>query len=53
MKTRILLSALFILVLSSAWSQTIQRTFEDMGYRDQSIFGISGADLRAMNLPIF
>ena len=43
MKTRILLSALFILVLSSAWSQTIQRTFEDMGYRDQSIFGISGS----------
>lgn len=43
MKTRILLSALFILALSSAWSQTIQRTFEDMGYRDQSIFGISGS----------
>ncbi len=43
MKRRILLFALFMLVLSSAWSQAIQRTFEDMGYRDQSIFGISGS----------
>lgn len=43
MKTRVLLSALFMLALSTAWSQTIQRTFEDMGYRDQSIFGISGS----------
>jgi len=43
MKTRVLLTALFMLALSTAWSQTIQRTFEDMGYRDQSIFGISGS----------
>ena len=43
MKSRILLSALFLLALSSAWSQTVQRTFEEMGYRDQSIFGISGS----------
>ncbi|MBY0480185.1 MAG: cellulose biosynthesis cyclic di-GMP-binding regulatory protein BcsB [Chitinophagaceae bacterium] len=43
MKSRILLSALFMLAISCAWSQTVQRTFEEMGYRDQSIFGISGA----------
>lgn len=43
MKSRILLSALLLLAFSGAWSQTIQRTFEDMGYRDQSIYGISGS----------
>ncbi|MCX6204853.1 MAG: cellulose biosynthesis cyclic di-GMP-binding regulatory protein BcsB, partial [Bacteroidetes bacterium] len=43
MKSRIVLFVLFMMALSSARSQTIQRTFEDMGYRDQSIFGISGS----------
>ncbi len=43
MKSRILLFALFLLAVSSAWSQNVQRTFEDMGYRDQSILGISGS----------
>jgi hypothetical protein len=43
MKQRILLSALFLMACSLAWSQTVQRTFEDMGYRDQSIYGITGS----------
>ncbi len=43
MKQRILLSALFLMVCSLAWSQSVQRTFEDMGYRDQSIYGITGS----------
>ncbi|MEQ1623364.1 MAG: cellulose biosynthesis cyclic di-GMP-binding regulatory protein BcsB [Sediminibacterium sp.] len=43
MKQRILLSALFLMVCSFAWSQSEQRTFEDMGYRDQSIYGITGS----------
>ncbi len=43
MKQRILLSALFLMVCSFAWSQNVQRTFEDMGYRDQSIYGITGS----------
>jgi hypothetical protein len=43
MKQRILLSALFMMACSLAWSQNVQRTFEDMGYRDQSIYGITGS----------
>ncbi len=43
MKQRILLSALLLMTCSLAWSQNVQRTFEDMGYRDQSIYGITGS----------
>ncbi len=43
MNPRILLTALLVLLFSGAWAQNTQRTFEEMGYRDQSIVGISGA----------
>ncbi len=43
MNPRILLTALLVLLFSGAWAQNAQRTFEEMGYRDQSIVGISGA----------
>ena len=43
MNPRILLTAILVLLFSGAWAQNTQRTFEEMGYRDQSIVGISGA----------
>jgi len=43
MNPRTLLTALLVLLFSGAWAQNTQRTFEEMGYRDQSIVGISGA----------
>jgi hypothetical protein len=43
MKQRILLSTLLLLACSCAFSQVVTRTFEDMGYRDQSIYGITGS----------
>lgn len=43
MKQRILLSTLLLLASSCIFSQVVTRTFEDMGYRDQSIYGITGS----------
>ena len=43
MYQRILLTAVLVFLFSGVWAQNAQRTFEEMGYKDQSIVGISGA----------